>query len=267
MTNGFKDEDGKFHPIDDSKHKLSSSQVSNGHDESSIDIDDANELKNKKYSNRTEIVSLRDDNGYWSFTREKSPDGDEYFLNLHDPMGWMWSGNGDSLLGFLVRISKGENFIDDFSRQAKEQGLTYNKIKPKLLENLKDNDAFYEIAGDNGEWHFGGDEIDTSSELEYFKDEYELSDEQVDKISNDLWGNFHTDYDDFIQHHFSSNIKREFTDIVKKSKSFEEFSDAINNESFTYDVQEAIFNYKNEKLSDAIHKTLDDMGIKAPDEG
>ena len=260
MAKGFKKKNSKgghdFIPTD--KKTVRSSEPST---EVNIEIDNNSEefSEGVRKDFESHDIDMDGEHGYWRLHKE----GDNYRLSLHDPMGWMWNGDESSLLGFMVRMAGSDEF-NDFKKKAEENGLTFNDLKKKLLENTNDPDFMYEITGDNNEWKFGGDEVDTSSELDYFEEHYNLTDEQIDKISNNLWTHYTSNYDDFINNGNSSNIKSEFKDKLKNANSFDDFEDIFDN-NFIYDIRESVWNYKNEKLSDAIHKTLDDMGIKEPE--
>lgn len=257
MAKGFKDEDGRFHPTENKvpKGAVTSGDIRIEGSERNIDPLKAEELKAKKIG---DDYSLSGEHGYWRMEKE----GDDYNLNLDDPIGWHWSGEKDSLLGFLVRISKSKARSDFL---AKSDEIDFNNIKKILIENLDDQDALYEVTGDNNTWGSAShaeEQIDASAELESFSDdlEKELTKDEKEKLEQLTWNKFSYDYDDFVKSDFGKYARKDFEKIVKEAKGLEDLFDRIDNEDQGF--RENAFYYLSGEFLHAIQKSAKELGIK-----
>jgi uncharacterized coiled-coil DUF342 family protein len=113
----------------------------------------------------------------------------------------------------------------------------------------------YEITGDNNRWHFHGD-IDegamVNEEFDYYKEESIYSDEELEKISDEMWNQSYTyDFEDFKEDH-GDKIKKEMREMIKTSDSYKTFFDKMNDETFTYQMTEDYVEGAQEKVRKAI---------------
>lgn len=257
MAKGFKDDDGKFHPTENKvpKGAVRSSDIEAEGYKTNVDQIKAEELKTRKSDDE---LTLRGEHGYWWLRKQ----GDEYNLQLDDPLGWHWAGEKDSLLGFLARINKSKT-RSDFLAKSKE--LDFDKIKKILIENADDKDALYEVTGDNSTWGSIAsyeEQIDSGAEFDSFYDtaKEELTDEQKKKINTLTWDKFSYDYDEFVNSDFGKYAKKDLNSAVKTSNNFEELFDNLDNEDQGF--RENAFYYISGQFLEAIQKSADELGIK-----
>lgn len=257
MAKGFKDEDGKFHPTENKipKSAVKSSDIRIEGSKTNIDPLKAEELKTKKTG---DDVNLYGEHGYWRLEKE----GDDYNLSLDDPMGWHWSGEKDSLLGFLARIN-GSKVKSDFLTKSEE--LDFEKIKKVLIENADDQDALYEVTGDNNTWGRQAsyeEQIDSGAEFSSFYDtvNVELTKEQKEKLEQLAWNKFSYDYDDFVDSFLGKESRKNLQKIVKEATNFEDLFDRLDDADQGF--REDTYSYISGEFLNAIDKSADELGIK-----
>ncbi len=260
MTNGHKDADGKFHPHSDSSSKLSSHQVESSK-HSSVNHDDVSKLKNKKSKN----IEVDITNHNYTF----ETDGKLYKLSLGNwtDAGWYWHGEEDQLLGFMLRL--GDDLQSDFIQKT-EGKLTFEDMKPTLLINIDEGEGLYQISGDNTKWKFGQDgEMMMDTENQEFEDivlEYDLSDEQEEKLRDEYYMQHEESFESFKASSAGKNLQEKLKDVVKNSNSFDDFFLEIHDESFTYDAMEATMEYGSEEVYGAIDRAIKKLGYKKSDD-
>jgi hypothetical protein len=255
LAKGFKDEDGKFHPTRDAvpKGSVKSSDIRIEGSETRIDPQKAEELRSEK----SKDLVLHGDNAYWRISIE----GNEYNLRLDDPIGWSWSGEKDSLLGFLARINHSKAKSDFLSKSSQ---LDFDEIKKILVENADDKDALWEVTGDNNTWGSRADsesQIDASAEFSSFYDDVsEESTINKGELESTTWGNFNYDYDDFVKSNYGEYAKKDLQKAVKESKDFEDLFDRLDKEDQGF--RENAFYYISGEFQHAIQKSAKELGIK-----
>lgn len=161
-------------------------------------------LKNKDFSARGHNYSWEvDEKGKSSFTLGNMTDA-----------GWMWAGEEDSMVGFLVRLQSStekQNFLNDVKK------LNFVQIKPLLYISSKAKDGLYEASGDNRRWHFG--QTEDESYIEDDMDEYDFTEEQKEKF----WDEYNSITYEQFEKKYGNQYRIDIDTAIYNSKSFEEF--------------------------------------------
>ncbi len=159
--------------------------------------------------------------------------------NLSDA-GWYWNGKEDQALGFMIRLAR-SGIKEEFLQKAEKEGLSWNNFKPLLLKAAMKKDGLYELSGDNQMWHFGETYADSLSEAqsEYQREleENGWTKEDAEKEAEAKQNHTKIKYDDF-EKEYGSEYTAAMDKLIKESKSFKDFMDRLNSESFSYDWTE-----------------------------
>ena len=159
--------------------------------------------------------------------------------NLSDA-GWYWSGKEDEALGFMIRISKSRE-ANNFLQMAEKEGISWAEFQPILLKAAKNKNGLYELSGDNQMWHFGETYADSLSEAqsEYQREleENGWTQEDAEKEVEAKQDHTKIEYDNF-EKEYGSEYTESMEKLIKEAKSFKDFMDKLNSESFTYDWAE-----------------------------
>jgi len=247
---GFKDKDGKFHPMNNQKG------VRKSRDQSTKT--QGIKITRKARALKVNLPSVDVEEHYWGFESVAGKISKLRLGNWSDA-GWHWDGDEDDIIGFLVRVNKSQ--IDkEFIEKMEGLDLTFKKLKPLLMSKINDGSWLYEISGDNVRWHFH-DDIDEGAmlneEFEGLEDEY--NEEQQEKISYELW-NMHTSYDfEEFEKDYGDRIKKELIEMIKKSNTYQEFFDEMNDETFTYQITEDYVLGAEEKVRDALYEAVEKL--------
>jgi len=239
MAKGFTDSNGKFRPTGNSSRRSSR--------EKSI------ETKGMKINN----VDFSEEN--WGFETE---DGKITKLRLGNwtTAGWHWDGDDNDIIGFLVRINSSE-VNDDFLEKMRGEGITFTKLKPLLLTKVDDGSWLYELTGDNNRWHFHNDndiDAEIGEELDYYKEERGMSDEDVDTISEELSNvDLSYEFEEFEKDN-GDWIKKEMKQMIKDSDTFEQFFEKIED----LDFSEQYFEGVRDKISNGIFETIERLKME-----
>lgn len=172
--------------------------------------------------------------------------------------GWHWDGDEDDIVGYLIRINK--SGIDDFIEKMEGEGVTYNKLKPLLMSKVNDGTWLYEISGDNVRWHFN-DDIDEGAVLDEQMDgmEDEYNEEQIETITDAVWDkDYSYSFEDF-EEDYGDRIKKEIKEFIRDSNTYQEFFDAMNDESFTYQITEDYVLGAEDKIRDALFESIEKL--------
>ena len=246
--------DDKFHPIRDTKG------VRKSRDQSAKTVGIKIERKARTVSSyKLPVVNFS--RNYWGF--ETDDDGKIMKLRLGNwvDAGWHWDGDEDDILGYLIRINHSK-VRDEFIESMEEAGADYMKLKPLLIKKVEDGSWLYEMTGDNNRWHFHGD-IDegamVNEEFDYFKEESIYSDEELEKISDEMWNQSYTyEFEDF-QEDYGDEIKKEMKEMIKTSDSYKEFFEKMNDENFQYNITENYVQGAQDKVRTAIHEAVEKL--------
>lgn len=168
--------------------------------------------------------------------------------------GWFWDGNEKDMVGFLIRLAKSTE-TDNFLNGVKGK-VDFKDIKSVLLEALKKNDGLYEVSGDNRVWHFGESfEPDESADRDYLIEKKKLPKEKAEKIIQDAYDYYKTDYDEF-EKQYGSVYNKEMKKIIEDSTSFEDFINKIKSEDFTMTWAENLMEYTDQKWRKALSQSM-----------
>lgn len=201
---------------------------------------------------------------YWGF--ETDSDGKISKLRLGNwvDAGWNWNGDEEDLLGYLVRVNHSQ-IRGEFLEKMNEAGITFNEMKPLLEKLVTKGSWLYEISGDNSRWKFHQD-IDSGAvymeELEYIKEQEDYSEEDWEKIGDEVWNHNTTyEFEDF-EDQFGDRITKEVKDMIKDSNSFEGFFERLDNEDFQYQITEDYVLSAEGKVKDAIYESIAELKKK-----
>lgn len=238
MTKGFKDEDGNFHPTE----RKPISPIKQDQEMKKLDEQFSKEISEKRTSELKQLkgtmqVPEIDITGS-NFKFKIDDTGMDLFL--HDPMGWMWSGEEDQIIGFMIRMQSTEedkdSAIQEFEKEFAEQGGKFADLKPFMLKALADDlDGLYQVSGDNGRWKFGdSDSIDSEleQEIDYQVDENSERKLELDSgDKDDLYrlASEKLEHETFEQ--FETKNKKWYTDVMTKaindSDTFDDFASQV----------------------------------------
>ena len=176
-----------------------------------------------------------------NFSLEENGKG-KYNLTLGNMSnaGWYWNGKEDEALGFLIRLAHSDT-KEEFLQKAEKEGVSWDDFKPLLLKAAKKKDGLYELSGDNQMWHFGETYADSLYEAQH-EHQRELEEngwtkEDAEKESEAKLDHTKIEYDDF-EKEYGSEYTEAMEKLIKESKSFKDFIDELNSESFSYDWAE-----------------------------
>ncbi len=268
MAEGFKDKDKKFHPTErkpispikqDDEMKRLDEQFSK-----EVSEKRASELKELKGTMQVPEIDISGSN--FKFRMDNT--GMDLFL--HDPMGWMWSGQEDQIIGFMMRMQSTEedkdSAIQEFEKDFADQGGKFADLKPFMRKSLADDlDGLYQVSGDNGRWKFGdSDNIDAEmeQEVDYRVDEDPDHQGELDSgDKDDLYrlASEKLNIDNFET--FEKENTKWYTDVMTKaindSDTFDDFASAVE------DIREAEDESHRENLQNkigfAVGEAVDDL--------
>lgn len=237
MAEGFKDKDKKFHPTE----RKPINPIKQDDEMKKLDEQFSKEVSEKRASELKELkgTSVREiDITGSNFKFRMDHTGMDLFL--HDPMGWMWSGQEDQIIGFLIRMQSTEedkdSAIQEFEKEFADQGGKFADLKPSMLKSLADDlDGLYQVSGDNGRWKFGdSDNIDAEleQEIDYQVDENSEQKGELDSgDKDDLYRltSEKLEHETFEQ--FETKNKKWYTDVMTKaindSDTFDDFASEV----------------------------------------
>jgi len=243
-------QDGKFHPHTDYKKGVRKSR------------DQYSKTLGVKITRKARLKANLPDvdfsEHYWGFETMGGKITNLRLGNWSDA-GWNWDGDEDDIIGYLVRVNKSQ--IDkEFIENMESKGITYNKLKPLLMSKVDDGTWLYEISGDNTRWHFHQDIDETAianEEFEGMEDQY--NEEQIEKISDELWNkSTNYEFEDFEEEH-GEGIKKEIKEFIKDSNTYQEFFDKMNDETFTYQITEDYVLGAEAKIHEAIFDAVEKL--------
>lgn len=159
--------------------------------------------------------------------------------NLSDA-GWYWNGKEDEALGFMIRLAH-SSIKEEFLQKAEKEGLSWDNFKPLLLKAAMKKDGLYELSGDNQMWHFGETYADSlyeaQSEYQRELEENGWTQEDAEKEAEAKQDHTKIEYDDF-EKEYGTEYTESMEKLIKEAKSFKDFMDKLNSESFSYDWAE-----------------------------
>ncbi|MCP6727113.1 MAG: hypothetical protein KJI69_03755 [Patescibacteria group bacterium] len=246
-------QDGKFHPHTDYKKGVRKSR------------DQQAKIQGVKVERKARVITgskLKDvsvSENYWGFETTGGKISRLRLGNWSDA-GWHWDGDENDIIGYLVRVNKSQ-IDEEFIESMEGLGITFNKLKPLLMSKIKSGGSWlYEISGDNTRWHFNQD-IDegaiANEELEEMEDEY--NEEQIEKISDELWNSdYRYEFEDFEEEH-GEEIKKEMKEFINDSNTYQEFFDKMKDETFTYNIAEYYVLGAEAKVRDAIVNAVEKL--------
>ena len=188
---------------------------------------------------------------------------DEGGLDLSlDQDGWSWSGDETDLIDYINRVATSSK-SDEFLEQLKD--VPFDKLKEQMVKNIDDNpDAFYSLSGDSRRWKFGETEDGDMSYMideEITQAEEELTDEQIQKVSDDVWDNYNGgSYEEFMESWHGKELKGQFTKALEESDSLEElFEQFTQDTGLIYDSIVAQSGYDDDLKYNAIRETIQNV--------
>ena len=188
---------------------------------------------------------------------------DEGGLDLSlDQDGWSWSGDETDLIDYINRVATSSK-SDEFLEQLKD--VPFDKLKEQMVKNIDDNpDAFYSLSGDSRRWKFGETEDGDMSYMideEITQAEEELTDEQIQKVSDDVWDNYDGgSYEEFMESWHGKELKGQFTKALEESDSLEElFEQFTQDTGLRYDSIVAQSGYDDDLKYNAIRETIQNV--------
>ena len=134
-----------------------------------------------------------------------------------------------------------------------------------MVKNIDDNpDAFYSLSGDSRRWKFGETEDGDMSYMideEITQAEEELTDEQIQKVSDDVWDNYNGgSYEEFMESWHGKELKGQFTKALEESDSLEElFEQFTQDTGLIYDSIVAQSGYDDDLKYNAIRETIQNV--------
>jgi len=176
--------------------------------------------------------------------------------NLTDA-GWYWTGDESSMLSFLARLDKSA-VRDEFLRDMKGAGLSWNDIKSILLKNVtRTEDGLYPLSGDNRTWEFGDLDDLFSEDVRNFLDErtFDIEEGRRVEIENDAYDYADLSYDNFARK-YGDDYRKLMRGIVNNAKSFDDFFNKISSEDVVYDINEMVYNFVDGEAYSAISKAI-----------
>jgi len=181
-------------------------------------------LKSTKTKRQKKLPSVSISEENWQLDIEE--DGTmELGLGNWSNAGWRWTGDSTEMAGYLIRLASAS--ISDVEGTMLKHGISFNDLKAIAIKNLNEDsdDGLYSLTGDNGRWHFGEGEVDSS----YLFDDYLegggtdniYSEEEHEKIYEKTWELYNTpSFEDFIEEH---DYKQELIDALTESNTLDEF--------------------------------------------
>lgn len=251
---GFKDSSNKFHPITDYKKGVRKSRDQSAKTQGVKITRNARVITGSKLKD----VSISEHN--WGFETSGGKISKLRLGNWSDA-GWHWDGDEDDIIGYLVRVNRSE--IDkEFIESMEPLGITFNKLKPLLLSKIKSGSWLYEITGDNTRWHFHQD-IDegamVNEELKGLEENSDYTEKELEKISDELWNiSYSYDFEEF-EEDYGEGLKKEVRDMIKDSNTYKEFFEKMNDEDFTYQINENYVLGAEEKVRDAVFEAVEKL--------
>ena len=228
-----------------------------GNDEDMIDdIPKEDKKADGKSSMGMKDIDIRDRNIGMSSNDEGGLD-----LSL-DQDGWSWSGDETDLIDYINRVATSSK-SDEFLEQLKD--VPFDKLKEQMVKNIDDNpDAFYSLSGDSRRWKFGETEDGDMSYMideEITQAEEELTDEQIQKVSDDVWDNYDGgSYEEFMESWHGKELKGQFTKALEESDSLEElFEQFTQDTGLRYDSIVAQSGYDDDLKYNAIRETIQNV--------
>jgi len=228
-----------------------------GNDEDMIDdIPKEDKKADGKTSMGMKDIDIRDRNIGMSSNDEGGLD-----LSL-DQDGWSWSGDETDLIDYINRVATSSK-SDEFLEQLKD--VPFDKLKEQMVKNIDDNpDAFYSLSGDSRRWKFGETEDGDMSYMideEITQAEEELTDEQIQKVSDDVWDNYDGgSYEEFMESWHGKELKGQFTKALEESDSLEElFEQFTQDTGLRYDSIVAQSGYDDDLKYNAIRETIQNV--------
>jgi len=192
----------------------------------------------------------------------KVEDGEYKFtLGNWTTAGWHWDGETEDAWLFLNRMRKStvkDNLIKDMNQQEFE---AFKKVIEQELE--KGNFGLYGLSGDNAEWHFGQSEwVDYESEFDYYQKEYNLSDEEREKLADKTSELEKPVTFEEFEKNYGDNYKDDIRNIIVTSDSLQELMNEEKWEDLTQQMYEDVSQEHQEKFSEAVYDALDELGYK-----
>ncbi len=175
--------------------------------------------------------------------------------------GWHWDGDEDDIIGYLVRVNRSK-IDEEFIEGMEGLGITFNKLKPLLLSKVKSGSWLYEISGDNTRWHFHQD-IDegamVNEELEGAEESGHYTENDLEKIGEELWNiSYSYDFEEF-EKDYGDGLKDEVRDMIKDSNNYKEFFEKMDDEDFTYQINENYVLGAEEKVREAVFEAVEKL--------
>lgn len=251
---GFKDSNNKFHPITQSKG------VRKSRDQSAKTQGVKITRKARVKANLPD-VDISEENWGFQTMGGKILSNNGLRLGNWTTAGWHWDGDENDIIGYLIRINKSE--MDKVFIEGMEGlGITFKKLKPLLLSKVKSGTWLYEISGDNTRWHFH-DDIDegamVNEELEGLEEHSDYTKEDLEKIGDELWNiSYSYDFEEF-EKDWGEGLMKEVTDMIKDSNTYDEFFEKMNEEDFTYQINENYVSGAEEKVRDAVFEAVEKL--------
>jgi hypothetical protein len=167
--------------------------------------------------------------------------------------GWNWDGDDKDVVSYLIRL-KNSDVKSDFLEAMDEKGITFDAFKEKMMKSIDEDDGIYEITGDNKRWKFGeAFEPDTGSEIDYLVDEEGYTEEEARRIVDGAFTFTGTTWSDFVNTDKYRSAKRELTEAIEQSNSFEQFFKEIDDRQ--EGIQEDMFEFDNNNWMESIGKS------------
>lgn len=192
----------------------------------------------------------------FSITKDESG---EYQLELGNwsDAGWHWDGDTSDLVGWLIRMANS-------SLKSEEIADHWDEIKQDALNQIDSGDWFYMLSGDNRRWHFGYDDTDYiySMVQEDIKqdDVWDLTEEQQEKVMDDIGDIGNISYDEFKNEHYD-----EFKDMMIEALQNSEY-DLVDLQRELGSVRDAVEEVYYEDLNNKIYEDIGEVVTKVKEE-
>jgi hypothetical protein len=173
-------------------------------------------------------------------------DGGAYKLRLGNwtTSGWHWDGDKSDLGGFFVRLAN-SSVTNDFLADMKSHGVSFADVKADTVASVKSGNGVYELTGDNVQWHFGQDTIDTEALIDEYVEQTGKTREEVQDAAYDIDV---SDYDEFKKSNAFKEAKTELLGIVESADSFDTLMGNLSSSKLKEKMIYSLMDWQTEKF-------------------